>query len=231
MLLVTFASSLNSDGIIITQNFRYVGFLSATSLLKIIHEKRIEEAQDQNPLTRMPGNGAVSRFISEAGRKKNASRHLCYFDFDNFKPFNDTYGYRQGDRAIILFGELLQRHVSGNSTFRGHIGGDDFFAGFMSGDQTDVAAHILALKRAFKTDVESFYSAEHRTQGYMEAADRFGATRKFPLLDCSISIVTVPEGICVHPDRLNREIADLKKEAKRSDDGLVVKTLTEADAA
>lgn len=230
MLLVTFASSLNSDGILITQNFRYVGFLSATSLLKIIHAKRIREAQDQNPLTRLPGNGAVNRFIADAARPRGTARHLCYFDFDNFKPFNDTYGYRQGDRAIILFGELLQRHLSGTGTFHGHIGGDDFFAGFLSGDQTEIAADLLALKRAFKTDVESFYDAEDRRRGHIEATDRFGANRKFPLLDCSISLLSLPPNATMHPDRLNGELAGMKREAKRSDDGFVVKTI-EAIAA
>ncbi|WP_417710817.1 EAL domain-containing protein [Roseibium aggregatum] len=225
MLLVTFASSINSDGIIITENFRYAGFLSATSLLKIIHEKRLQEAQDQNPLTRLPGNGAVSRFIAESGRKGAHDRHLCYLDFDNFKPFNDTYGYRQGDRAIILFSELLQRHVSESDTFYGHIGGDDFFAGFQNVDQTDVAARMLALKRAFRLDVESFYDAEHREQGFIEAQDRFGTTRQFPLLQCSISILSLPKGVTLNPDKLNHEIMDLKRAAKRSDDGLAVKCL------
>ncbi|MGX1496223.1 diguanylate cyclase (GGDEF)-like protein [Labrenzia sp. MBR-25] len=225
MLLVTFASSINSDGIIITENFRYAGFLSATSLLKIIHEKRLQEAQDQNPLTRLPGNGAVSRFIAESGRKGAHDRHLCYLDFDNFKPFNDTYGYRQGDRAIILFSELLQRHLSESDTFYGHIGGDDFFAGFQNVDQTDVAARMLALKRAFRLDVESFYDAEHREQGFIEAQDRFGTTRQFPLLQCSISILSLPKGVTLNPDKLNHEIMDLKRAAKRSDDGLAVKCL------
>lgn len=225
MLLVTFASSINSDGIIITENFRYAGFLSATSLLKIIHEKRLQEAQDQNPLTRLPGNGAISRFIAESGRKGTYDRHMCYFDFDNFKPFNDTYGYRQGDRAIILFSELLQRHISGSGTFYGHIGGDDFFAGFQNVDQTDVAARMLALKRAFRLDVESFYEPEHRERGFIEAQDRFGTTRQFPLLQCSISILSLPKGLTLHPDTLNHEIMELKRAAKRSDDGLAVKCL------
>lgn len=224
MLLVTFASSINSDGIIITENFRYAGFLSATSLLKIIHEKRLQEAQDQNPLTGLPGNGAVSRFISDAARKGTQDRHLCYFDFDNFKPFNDTYGYRQGDRAIILFSELLQRHISGTGTFHGHIGGDDFFAGFLTEDQTEVAALMLALKRAFRLDVESFYDASHREQGFIEAQDRFGTVRQFPLLQCSISILTLPKGVTLHPDELNGKIMEMKRDAKRSDDGLVVKS-------
>ncbi|GAA0773235.1 EAL domain-containing protein [Roseibium denhamense] len=225
MLLVTFASSINSDGIILTENFRYAGFLSATSLLKIIHEKRLQEAQDQNPLTGLPGNGAVSRFITDSAGKAAQERHLCYFDFDNFKPFNDTYGYRQGDRAIILFSELLQRHISGSGTFHGHIGGDDFFAGFINMDQTDIAARLLALQRAFRLDVESFYEAEHRSRGYIEAQDRFGTLRKFPMLQCSMSIVTVPRGVSVNPDRLNDEIIAMKRAAKSSDDGLVVTTL------
>ncbi|MEP3045956.1 MAG: EAL domain-containing protein [Roseibium sp.] len=225
MLLVTFASSINSDGIIITQNFRYAGFLSATSLLKIIHEKRLQEAQDQNPLSGLPGNGAVSRFISQAASKGTQDRHLCYLDFDNFKPFNDTYGYRQGDRAIILFSELLQRHISGSGTFHGHIGGDDFFAGFHTPDQTDVAARMLALKRAFRIDVESFYDPAHRAQGYIQAIDRFGTLRQFPLLQCSISILTLPKGFTLHIDELNDQIKELKRAAKNSDDGLVVRSL------
>ncbi|WP_306145958.1 EAL domain-containing protein [Roseibium sp. MMSF_3412] len=225
MLLVTFASSINSDGIILTENFHYAGFLSATSLLKIIHEKRLQEAQDQNPLSRLPGNSAVTRYIAEAARKGSHERHLCYLDFDNFKPFNDTYGYKQGDRAIILFSELLQRHVSGTGTFHGHIGGDDFFAGFQQMDQTDVAARMLALKRAFRDDVESFYEPVHREQGYMEAQDRFGTTRQFPLLQCSISILSLSRGLTLRPDALNDEISSLKLAAKRSDDGIVVRSL------
>ncbi|MEM8700614.1 MAG: EAL domain-containing protein [Pseudomonadota bacterium] len=226
MLLVTFASSINSDGIILTENFHYAGFLSATSLLKIIHEKRLQEAQDQNPLSRLPGNSAVTRYIAEAARKGTHERHLCYLDFDNFKPFNDTYGYKQGDRAIILFSELLQRHVSGTGTFHGHVGGDDFFAGFQQMDQTDVAALMLALKRAFRDDVESFYEPAHREQGFMEAQDRFGTTRQFPLLQCSISILSLSRGLTMHPDALNNEISNLKLAAKRSDDGIVVRNLT-----
>ncbi|QDG76910.1 EAL domain-containing protein [Labrenzia sp. PHM005] len=224
MLLVTFASSINSDGIIITQNFRYAGFLSATSLLKIIHEKRLQEAQDQNPLTGLPGNGAVNRFVTEAVANKSGDRHICYMDFDNFKPFNDTYGYRQGDRAIILFSELLQRHVSGANTFHGHIGGDDFLAGFLAGDQAEVATRMHALKRAFRNDVESFYDPEHRTQGFIKAQDRFGTMREFPLLQCSVSILTIPRGVSANSNLVTEEMMLLKGAAKSNDNGLVMKT-------
>ncbi len=226
MLLVTFASSINSDGIIITQNFRYAGFLSATSLLKIIHEKRLQEAQDQNPLTGLPGNGAVNRFVSENARNKSADRHFCYMDFDNFKPFNDTYGYRQGDRAIILFSELLQRHISGNNAFHGHIGGDDFLAGFLTGDQSEVISRMKALRHAFANDVESFYDPEHRTQRFIKAQDRFGTMREFPLLQCSISILTLPRGVSACPNEVTEEMMVLKGAAKSNDNGIVMKVLS-----
>ncbi|MEP4030242.1 EAL domain-containing protein [Roseibium polysiphoniae] len=224
-LLVTFASSLSSDGIIITEDFRYAGFLSATSLLKILQDKRLEEAQDQNPLTGLPGNGAIRRYIDKAAHARSTARHFCYFDFDNFKPFNDTYGYPQGDRVITLFSELMQRHICGIGTFCGHIGGDDFFAGFMMGEQDEIAERLLTLKRAFKSDVESFYAPEHRKQGYIQASDRYGAARTFALLDCSISMITVEPETGLPVDRINTEIASLKRAAKRSDDGFVVKTL------
>ena len=84
---------------------------------------------------------------------------------------------------------------------------------------------MLALKRAFRLDVESFYEPEHRERGFIEAQDRFGRTRKFPLLQCSISILSLPKGLTLHPDTLNHEIMELKRAAKRSDDGLAVKCL------
>jgi len=58
---------------------------------------------------------------------------LVYFDFDNFKPYNDRYGFRQGDRTILLFSDILKKTSGANKFFAGHIGGDDFFAGFRIG--------------------------------------------------------------------------------------------------
>ena len=57
----------------------------------------------------------------------------AYFDFDNFKPYNDRYGFRQGDRTILLFSDILKKTSGANKFFAGHIGGDDFFAGFRIG--------------------------------------------------------------------------------------------------
>lgn len=68
---------------------RYAGFLSASSLLKIINEKNIETARDQNPLSGLPGNTVIYEYVSNA-MEDLKSFHFVYFDFDHFKAYNDT---------------------------------------------------------------------------------------------------------------------------------------------
>ncbi len=114
--------------------------------------------------------------------------------------------------------------MSGNNTFHGHIGGDDFLAGFLAGDQAEVATRMQALKRAFKNDVESFYEPEHRAQGFINAQDRFGTMREFPLLQCSVSILSIPRGVSADPNRVTEQMMHLKGAAKTNDNGLVMKT-------
>jgi EAL domain-containing protein (putative c-di-GMP-specific phosphodiesterase class I)/GGDEF domain-containing protein len=118
----------HSEGILITENGRYAGFLSARALLKVIHDKNLAIARDQNPLTRLPGNTMINEFIEESLQEQSLALAFVYFDFDNFKPFNDRYGYRQGDRAIMLFADILREASNPSKFFIGHIGGDDFFA-------------------------------------------------------------------------------------------------------
>lgn len=67
-------------------------------------------AQDQNPLTALPGNRAIGGFIADRCSDGDESRFFCYCDFDNFKPFNDKYGFNAGDHAITLFSALMRRY-------------------------------------------------------------------------------------------------------------------------
>ena len=97
---------------------------SASSLLKIINEKLLKTAQDQNPLTSLPGNRSIRDYVQDVMRDGSDARYFCYFDFDNFKPFNDHYGFQKGDLAIALFASLLRHHFVGEDKFLGHVGGD-----------------------------------------------------------------------------------------------------------
>ena len=118
--------SKDTLGIFITQGNKYRGFINLNSLLTISYKRNIEIATNQNPLTKLPGNNQIEKFI-EKSLKRNQKNitHIIYFDFNDFKPFNDIYGFRLGDRAILVFSELLQKRYPKDS-FIAHIGGDDF---------------------------------------------------------------------------------------------------------
>jgi GGDEF domain-containing protein len=200
--------------------------LSAASLLRVINEKNLALARDQNPLTRLPGNSSINDHLTVALDTAVTSWIFAYFDLDNFKPFNDRYGFRQGDRAILLFSELMRTTLGTNQTFLGHIGGDDFFASFRDLPAEVVTARIEALLGSFRRDVESFYDADSRERGYIVGRSREGTTQHFPLLTCSAALVEIPAGPrVVTVDDLGDAIAILKKTAKQAPSHMAMRRL------
>jgi diguanylate cyclase (GGDEF)-like protein len=222
-ILDIFASTGNPEGILITDNMKYVGVLSSEALLSIIHDKNIQEAVDQNPLTKLPGNSAVHTFVNDVLEDNERICSLVYFDFDNFKAFNDKYGFRAGDRAILLFAEILQKDLVYPQRFIAHIGGDDFFAGLRSIDSDEsenLARHLL---EQFRLQAESLYSPEDRLQGYVESYDRDGELRRFPLLTVSAAILHLPAPrFNMTFEIFSGTMATLKKKAKRNSNGMAV---------
>lgn len=189
-----FAEDAGSDGVIIVEGGAYVGFLSSRALIRLLHERRLASATDQNPLTRLPGNAAISRHLETMLAAADQSHSLVYIDFDHFKPFNDHFGFRQGDRAILMFSERLRVVAGALGGFAGHIGGDDFFLA-VSGSGTERAAErVRALLDVFASDVESFYDAATRKAGWFEGKDRDGQPRRFPLLGASAVQLVLPPG-------------------------------------
>lgn len=223
-MLDIFAHSRGSDGVIVTEGLRYVGVLGAADLLKIISEKQIRQAQDQNPLTELPGNLSIADYVAAVALDGDHMRAFCYFDFDAFKPFNDRYGFRQGDKAIMLFATLMRRHFGSGPAFLGHIGGDDFFAGFAEIETGDLIARIALLLEDFRREVAELYSAEDRKAGAIEGVDRDGQPRRYPLMRCSASVLELTAGtVTAELDRIGGVIAELKSAAKRAPDGLAVR--------
>ncbi|MDR6756063.1 diguanylate cyclase (GGDEF)-like protein [Mycoplana sp. BE70] len=221
-LLAKFADMGGSECVILTENMRYAGILSASSLLRIISEKQLKTAEDQNPLTGLPGNRSIHEYLQEQGLDTDQVRYVCYFDFDNFKPFNDHYGFQMGDRAILLFTSLMRRHFIGDDIFIGHLGGDDFFAGVSGRDAADVEALLERLLQDFGREARHLYSAEDLLAGGIRGRDRDGAPRDYPLMRCSAVILAVPKGELVSdPQQISARIAALKGAAKGSERGIV----------
>ncbi len=228
-ILEAYATVEGSDGIMIVDGTTYVGFLSAHSLLRVINEKNLAAARDQNPLSRLPGNTVIAEWVSAALERLDQGYALVYFDFDNFKPFNDKYGFRLGDRAILLFTDLLSRTMNREGGFAGHIGGDDFFAGFAAIDAAEVMTACRDLVEAFRHDVESFYDDETRRLGHIAGRDRLGNLAEFPLMTVSAVVVHLPCCRDLHSiDEVSGLIASLKKSAKHSPDHICAATMIKA---
>ncbi|MEK7383893.1 MAG: response regulator [Elusimicrobiota bacterium] len=173
--------------------------------------KRTRQGLDANPLTRLPGNLSIESRIQNALAEKRPLAVL-YVDLNQFKAYNDVYGYDQGDRVIkALAWVLVDQLRSGGSDFIGHIGGDDFIVLSTPALMEEVARKVCS---AFDKVVPSFYSQEDRARGCILATDRQGNKREFPLLSVSI-------GICHNKDHELQNFAhvahlgaELKKAAK-----------------
>jgi len=184
-------NSKNYTGIFITDANEYKGFINLNSLLTLSHKRNIEIATNQNPLTKLPGNQQIENYIQKSFKNKdNELTHMLYFDFNDFKPFNDYYGFRQGDRAIIIFSELIQKKYD-NTSFIAHIGGDDFFIGIKNKTFEEIFTLTNHILLEFKESVKNLYSKTDKNNGFIIAEDRFKVKRKFNLLSISCAFISI----------------------------------------
>jgi len=223
-ILEIYSRNENIEGILIMEDMKYKGFLSAHSLLKVLNEKNIALARDQNPLTRLPGNTLIHEYVSQALQDRQNQYILVYFDFDNFKPYNDTYGFRHGDRVILLFADLLRAGTQYVNRFAGHIGGDDFFMGVHGTPLEKICSHVAKMTEEFRKNAESFYDPEAIRKGYIVSKDRDGSDKAFPLLTVSAVILELPalRSSIASVEEVSRILAKYKKSAKQSAEKLHV---------
>ncbi len=217
-----YSLSANAPGVLVIESSKYIGYLSARVMIEAVHERHLIRARDQNPLSRLPGNFMINEHIAHSFDSEQKSV-FCYFDFDHFKPFNDHYGFRNGDRVIVLFAELMHK-IFLNQYFVGHIGGDDFFAGTVIKSEEmydEFCTSVRKLIHQFSEDVRDFYSVEDRERGGIIAQDRDGNIREFDLLNVSAVIVYRSLGSSIHSgEQLQKIFAIEKKNAKHSPDHL-----------
>ena len=148
--------------------------------------KRNKQKMDCNPLTRLPGNPSIQARI-EAEIASGRPFAVLYCDLNNFKSFNDKYGFEAGDRVLKTEADIIVRAAAQEPTsFVGHIGGDDFIV-VCAFDK----AEAIAQEIASKTDAlaPAFYNEEDRKNGYMVSTNRRGETEKFKFLSIGIGIV------------------------------------------
>ncbi len=174
--------------------------------------QRIQRIFDNNPLTKLPGNTSIQHAIEQALGKPLA---VCYVDINNFKPYNDTYGFSRGDEVLRMVARIMSNTVkeSREGGFVGHIGGDDFV--FIV-PMTNAEAVCKAIVDKFNVIASDLFVEEDKTRGYYVAMDRRGEVQKIPLLGISIGVVPTDNPLMKHAGKVAEVAADLKKLAKKS---------------
>lgn len=162
-------------------------YFTIKNILRLINTNR-----RVSPLTGLPGNVQIHAELKKRLAKKEDFAVL-YFDLDNFKAYNDIYGFLKGDEIIKFTARTIVKHVHGNScseSFVGHIGGDDFIAIISGENYEEICQDIIA---EFDAKVLGYFTEEDATKGYLEVANRRNIIEQFPLTSISIGVVVVEE--------------------------------------
>ncbi|GLR62857.1 GGDEF domain-containing protein [Marinospirillum insulare] len=203
-------SNLEED-FIITENGYYFGIGQVIDLLKMITELQLKSAQNSNPLTGLPGNLLIQEQIDYLINNKKEFV-ACYFDLDNFKPYNDQYGYAKGDEILIHLAKLLKKHSHPEVDFVGHVGGDDYVIVFRSANWQQSVTNLLQEFIQFR---ETFYSPDHLDNQGIWAEDRFGEKRFFSLMSISVAAIDSSSVNLGSSKEIASRLSLIKQEAKQ----------------
>ncbi len=213
-------SETEYDAVVVTNKHKYIGTVTVKELLNTAIDIQVRRATEANPLTGLPGNNMVQNELKEAIRleKKFAT---AYLDLDNFKAYNDAYGFSNGDSMIKLLADCIRKNIH-KKDFAGHIGGDDFVIVSYENDLEQVCNNIIFL---FRESILKLYNKEDLKNGYIISKNRSGFIEKIPMATISIAIVDCQNGTALDVTELSEMIAKTKKQAKQSPGDSVVKNL------
>lgn len=173
-------------------------------------EEQAKYAKEMNPNTELPGNTAISTSVYKALNQKEEVV-MVYADLDNFKSYNDKYGFGRGDEIIKFTARIIKETLSEikGYSFLGHIGGDDFVY-IVPKDIVEQVADTIILK--FDEGIREFYTVEDRKRDYIISTTRQGEVQKFPIMTISMAGVD----LSYHPSSSRyEEIADICAEVKK----------------
>ena len=197
------------DFITVTLEGKYYGIVTIKDLLNKTIEIEVNNATQLNPLTALPGNIPIEKALS-AMLLERKERCVLYFDIDNFKAYNDVYGFENGDRVIKHLALCIKANLP-DDAFVGHVGGDDF-VGIVDADSAE--ALCRALIADFDLSIRAFYKAEDAQNGYITTRNRQGTLEQFPMISLSIAGVRAEEGRFCDVYALTAEASRIKKECK-----------------
>jgi diguanylate cyclase (GGDEF)-like protein len=212
-LVVRKGKTAFTQGFIVTAEGRYLGLGSGFDLMREVTEMQIVAARYANPLTGLPGNVPIQEHMERLLLNEQPFV-AAYFDLDQFKPYNDIYGFRRGDDIIQLLARILRDSCNPELDFIGHIGGDDFVVLFQSRDWEIRCRSMLAL---FDQRRLALFNPEHVVAGGYRSEDRRGAMAFHALVSLSIGAVLIDSAHFHHYHEVARAASEAKHMAKRID--------------
>ncbi len=183
-------------------------YFTIKNMLRLLQSNRTISA-----LTGLPGNIQIQSEMKK--RLLNKERFaMFYFDLDNFKAYNDIYGFSNGDEIIKFTARTIVENIHNmglENSFIGHIGGDDFVAIIEPTDYEKICRNIIS---DFDNYVLGYYNDEDVQKGYLEVANRRGIIEQFPLTSISIGVVEILPGKFKNTLEIGELGAQVKHQAK-----------------
>jgi GGDEF domain-containing protein/CHASE3 domain sensor protein len=186
-----------------------ISFKEMSARLKELEEMNL----DANPLTKLPGNLAIEKeLLTRLNETQKFS--FCLADLDNFKAFNDRYGYARGSDVIKWMGETLLRlkkEVGSSDDFIGHIGGDDFVIICSPERVNQFCARII---QEFDSGITAFYDPEDVKKGFITSLDRNDNPAVFGIMTISVAVVNTDRTLIREAKEVATKVTELKQYAK-----------------
>jgi diguanylate cyclase (GGDEF)-like protein len=176
--------------------------------------ERKMQSNNANPLTLLCGN-IVIKSETEKRMESGVPFAMLYIDLNNFKSFNDRYGFQRGDEIIKNSANILIRCIKEfgqKGDFIGHIGGDDFIVLTTPEHYTAICENVI---KQFDGGIRSYYDHDDIKKGFIEALGRNSVSQKFPIMSISIAVINTAHTDIVHYGQLSEIAAELKKLAKQ----------------
>lgn len=201
------------DYIVITKDDNYYGIVTVKDLLQKTIELEVSYAKHLNPLSGLPGNMLIEKKLNEL-ICNDFPFTVLYIDLDNFKAYNDIYGFENGDRVLQFTGRIITECIPEEilkNCFIGHVGGDDFIIAIDGFDNIKIIENII---NAFDKGVREFYNLEDFQNGFVYSKNRHGEIEKYGILSVSIAGVTNRESSFKDIYQLSETAVKIKKKCK-----------------
>jgi GGDEF domain-containing protein len=196
--------------IVVVSEGEYYGVATIKDVLDAYTKIEVEAAVSANPLTKLPGNLIIE---GEIMRRIFGQNPYCiiYIDIDNFKAYNDAYGFENGDLILKFVADTITGSAT-NGEFVGHIGGDDFV---VICDYHDGSAVCREIIKTFAAGINSFYRDTDLENGFIVSTNRHGVVDSFPIASLSIAGISNKSIGILHISDFSKAIAQLKKKCKK----------------